>query len=244
MADRVAYPVTYAERPISVPGVVLWRRTVGPVPELTPILPDGCMDLLWDGRRLVVAGPDSTTRRHRSRPGISYTALRFSGGTGPALLGIAADAVRDQTRLLEELWPSRQAEMLAEQVADDPAAALESWAVTTSAGRPVDPLGPRVLMLAETGTPVAAMADRLGLSARHLHRRCLPIFGYGPRRLSRVLRLGRAVGQARSGTPLAQVAAGCGYADQAHLCREVGDLGGTTPRALLRELGAGSTNGE
>jgi AraC-like DNA-binding protein len=37
------------------------------------------------------------------------------------------------------------------------------------------------------------------------------------------------------GTPLAAVAAGCGYADQAHLSREVRALVGTTPSDLLRE---------
>ena len=61
--------MSYRERPTTVPGTVLWQRTVGQVPELTRILPDGCMDLLWDGRRLSVAGPDATARQHRSRAG-------------------------------------------------------------------------------------------------------------------------------------------------------------------------------
>jgi AraC-like DNA-binding protein len=90
--------------------------------------------------------------------------------------------------------------------------------------------------MAGTGTPVAAMADRLGLGTRALHRRCLPVFGYGPRRLARVLRLGRSLEAARAGAPLAQVAADCGYVDQAHLSREVRDLTGTTPTRLLQEL--------
>jgi AraC-like DNA-binding protein len=229
--------MSYRERPTTVPGTVLWQRTVGQVPELTRILPDGCMDLVWDGRRLFVAGPDATGRQHQSRAGVSYVALRFSGGTGPALLGVPADKVRDQTPDLEELWPSAEARLLAERVAEDPAATLEAWAVERAASREVHPLGPRVLRMAAAGTSVAGIAERLGLSARHLHRRCLPIFGYGPLRLERVLRLGRAVDESRTGVPLAQVAAGCGYADQAHLSREVRALAGTTPTGLLRELG-------
>ena len=35
------------------------------------------------------------------------------------------------------------------------------------------------------GAPIAAMADQLGLGARQLHRRCLPLFGYGPKHLAR-----------------------------------------------------------
>lgn len=227
----------YRERTTAVAGAVMWQRSVGPAPERARVLPDGCLDLLWDGHRLFVAGPDASARWHQSQAGASYVALRFSGGTGPALLGVPADELRGRTPDLEDLWPSGQARELAERVAADPVAALEAWAVERAASRPADPLGPRVLGMAAAGTAVAAMADRLGLSARQLHRRCLPVFGYGPQRLARVLRMGRALHEARAGAPLAQVAAGCGYADQAHLSREVRALAGTAPTTLLRELG-------
>jgi AraC-like DNA-binding protein len=229
--------VSYRERPSAVPGATLWERTVGPAPEQSRILPDGCLDLIWDGCRLLVAGPDTTARWHQSDPGASYVALRFSGGAGPALLGVPADELRDQCPGLGELWPSAQVRVLAERVAADPVAALEAWAAGRACAREPHPLGPRVFGMAAAGTPVAEMARRAGLSARQLHRRCLPLFGYGPRRLARVLRLGRALETARKGTPLAQVAASCGYADQAHLSREVRALAGTTPAGLLRELG-------
>ncbi|MDQ6899410.1 MAG: helix-turn-helix domain-containing protein [Candidatus Dormibacteraeota bacterium] len=225
----------YHERPTPVAGAVLWRRSVGSTPELARILPDGCLDLLWDGRRLFIAGPDTVARRHQSDAGASYVGLRFSGGSGPALLGVPADKVRDQTPNLAELWPARRARLLAEQVAENPEAALEAWLIERARSSEVDPLGPRVLGLAAAGTPIAVMAERLGLSPRHLYRRCLPIFGYGPRRLARVLRLSRAVGEVRLGLPLAQVAAGCGYVDQAHLSREMRALAKTTPGGLLRE---------
>jgi AraC-like DNA-binding protein len=228
--------MTYQERATSLPGAVLWRTTPPRAPEWTRILPDGCLDLLWDGSRLFVAGPDTTARRHQGRAGLAHVALRFSGGTGPALLGIPADELRDRTPDLADLWPSAQVRVLTERVAADPAAALEAWAVERAATREKDPIGPLVLRMASAGTPVAVMAGQLGLSARHLHRRCLPVFGYGPRRLARVLRLGRALDRAQAGTPLAQVAAGCGYADQAHLSREVRALAGTTPTELVREL--------
>lgn len=226
----------YQERVTSLPGVVLWQDVVGTTSECRRILPDGCMDLVWDGHRLFVAGPDTTARQHQSPAGASYAALRFSGGTGPALVGVPADELRDRTPGLDQLWPARDARVLAEQVAADPAAVLRAWAERL-ASREVDALGPRVLEMARTGTPVAVMADRVSLSVRQLHRRCVPLFGYGPRRLARVLRLGRALDQARSGGSLALMAAGCGYADQAHLSREVRALTGATPTALVAELG-------
>lgn len=231
--------MSYWERPTLAPGAVLWGRVVRPTGSRTPILPDGCLDLLWDGNRLFVAGPDTTARWHQSPAGTSYVALRFSGGTGPALLGVPAHQLLDKTVGLEQLWRGGEARVLAERVASDPVAALEAWAVERSASCDVDPLGPRVLAMARTGTPVAAMADRLGLSPRHLHRRCLPVFGYGPRRLSRALRLGQSLEAARTGASLAHVAAGCGYVDQAHFSREVRALTGTTPTTVLRELARG-----
>jgi AraC-like DNA-binding protein len=234
--SRDDYAVTYWERGVALPGAVLWERDVGPAPGPTRILPDGCLDLLWDGRRLVVAGPDTVARWHVSPPGTRYTALRFAGGTGPALLGIPADELRDQTVYLGELWPEAETRELSEGVAANPAAELTGWAVRRAAALdPAEPLGPRVLSMAANGTPVAQMADRLGLGVRQLHRRCLPLFGYGPRLLARVMRLNRALESARMGTPLAAVAVGCGYADQAHLSREVRALVGTTPSDLLRE---------
>ncbi|MGH2881478.1 MAG: helix-turn-helix domain-containing protein [Solirubrobacteraceae bacterium] len=221
-----------------VTGTLLWERVIESAPQRTLILPDGCVDIVWDGRRLFIAGPDLTARWHDSRAAARYVGLRFSGGTGPALLGTPANEIRDQTPALDELWPSAQARVLTERVAADPMVALQAWAVARAASEQVDPLGPRVLRMAAVGMSVAVMADRLGLSARQLHRRCLPVFGYGPLRLSRVLRMQRTIEQARTGVPLAQVAADCGYADQAHLSHEIRELTGTTPMSLLRELGS------
>ena len=219
--------MTYQERPTGVPGVVLWTKTG---PGSGRILPDGCLDVLWDGTRLTVAGPDSRARSHTGPPGASYAGLRLSAGAGPALLGVPADVLLDRTPGLDDLWPSDVVRRLTEQVAGGGAAALASW-VRAQHPEP-DPFGARVLALADAGAPVARIADRLGLSPRQLHRRCLPVFGYGPRHLCRVLRLQRAL--AATG-PLADVAHASGYSDQAHLSRDVRDLAGTTPTALRPE---------
>ena len=77
------------------------------------------------------------------------------------------------------------------------------------------------------------LADAVGLSERQLHRRCLAAFGYGPKTLHRVLRFQNALGRARAGDDLARVAHECGYADQAHMARDVSALSGTTMTTLL-----------
>jgi AraC-like DNA-binding protein len=205
--------------------------------EVNRILPDGCVDLIWDGRRLFVAGPDTAARLHRREPDSSYVAMRFTGGLGPRLLGVAADELTDRTPSLDEVWPSAQARRLAEQVAAGPEGRLEAWAIERAAAIEVDPFGPRLADLAGHGASVAAMATALGYGERQLRRRCLDLFGYGPRRLTRILRLTRAVAATRAGLSLAEVAQRCGYADQAHLSREVRELAGTSPAALRGELG-------
>jgi AraC-like DNA-binding protein len=231
----------YRERPAGVPGVVLWGRFTATGPARSRILPDGCLDLIWDGRQLTVAGPDLVARWHESPESTSYTALRFHAGSGPAALGVPASELAGLSPPLDGVWSSAGARRLTERVASLPAgpgAALATWAAgAVAAGDGVDPIGPRVHALAGRGVPVAAMADRLGLSERQLRRRCLPLFGYGPRRLARILRMNRALAAALDGRPLADVAFGCGYADQAHFSRDLLDLSGTTPTSLLAELG-------
>ena len=56
---------------------------------------------------------------------------------------------------------------------------------------------------------------------------------YGPKTLARVLRLQRALGLARGGVPYAETAARAGFADQAHLARDVRELAGVPLTELL-----------
>ncbi|MET7968966.1 helix-turn-helix domain-containing protein [Micromonospora sp. NPDC005305] len=106
-----------------------------------------------------------------------------------------------------------------------------------AAGGP-DPLGARVAARLAAGATVAATAAEVGLGARALHRRSRLLFGYGPKTLARILRMRRALDLAGGGTPLAEVAALAGYADQAHLTREVTELAGVPPTRLLPPAGA------
>jgi AraC-like DNA-binding protein len=202
-------------------------------------MPDGCIDLLWDGKHLIVAGPDMAARWHWSPPGTNYVALRFYGGVGPDLLGVPAHELRDQSPRLDELWSTHEVRMLTEKVEEDPSPALEAWVVERAAGCDQDRFGLRVWSMAAAGASVAAMAIGLRMSTRQLHRRCLQAFGYGPRHLARVVRFNRALEAIRAGMDLTQVAVSCDYADQAHLTREVRALAGTTPRGLLRSPYAG-----
>ena len=222
----------YRERAARAAGVTVWTRTDGG--GVYRVLPDGCMDLVWCDGSLLIAGPDTTAHVTRDRPGTSYAGLRFAPGTGPTVLGAPAREVRDQRIPLDALWPAPEARRLAERAADDPAGVLEKWATDRlRSAAPADPLPGAVAAALARGRTVGAVADRTGLGARRLHRRCEAAFGYGPKTLARILRLQRALAAARGGVPFATVAAEAGYADQPHLAREVRALAGVTLGELV-----------
>ncbi len=59
--------------------------------------------------------------------------------------------------------------------------------------------------------------------------------GLGVKTAGRVARFSRSTDLVRSGRPLAEVAARCGYADQQHLSREWRGLAGTSPSRWLHD---------
>jgi AraC-like DNA-binding protein len=220
--DRVAYE----ERPSSIEGAVVWTRVADGSDSW--ILPDGCMDLIWDGGSLFVAGPDTGPFLSRAAAGTPYTAIRFSPGMGPSVFGLPADQVRNQRIALAELWAPGDVARVVEQLqgADDVALVLEAVSAARLSEAPADPLLAEVVRLVDAGRPIAEVADTVGLSDRQLHRRSLVAFGYGPKVLARILRLRRALALARNGSSFARASVEAGYADQAHLAREVRALAG------------------
>ncbi|MER8826891.1 AraC family transcriptional regulator [Mesorhizobium sp. M0938] len=83
---------------------------------------------------------------------------------------------------------------------------------------------------------VSSLAGRLGWSRKHLLGKFSNAIGVGPKTLSRIVRFNRALGLAkRDRSDWADIAADCGYADQAHLVREFRHLAGETPTMLAAQ---------
>ena len=223
-------PDRYRERPSRLPGAVAWTRGAHPSQQAR-VLPDGCMDLMWVDGVLVVAGPD-TTAFLTGEPA-NYAGVRFAPGDGPAVLGVPAAELRNRRIPLADLWPAALTRRLTDRVnaAEDLCAELEQ--VSLERMRPTDPAVAAVASLLSAGATVAETASALEMGERRLHRRCLDAFGYGPKTLARILRMNRAVGLARAGTPFATVAAQAGYADQAHLARDVKAFAGVPLGSLV-----------
>jgi transcriptional regulator GlxA family with amidase domain len=85
---------------------------------------------------------------------------------------------------------------------------------------------------------MAALAEAVQLSPRHLERLCLNTVGLGPKGFARVTRLQAVVRRliAQPQAKLADCAAEFGFTDQTHMTREFSTLGHLTPAAYLRKI--------
>jgi AraC-like DNA-binding protein len=243
VAAAITGPAGYLEWTVPAPLrrylACSWTGGVKPTRSVEPVLPDGCMDIIWDGAHLLVAGPDTAPNWAVTR-GHFAVGVRFRPGMGPLFLGVPAHRLCDQRVDLELLWPraGQACEELAHSSTLRQAAAfLEHWAVQRLPGiETPDPVVEAAAGLWSRGSATAAtaqLAERAGVTERHLHRRFVASVGYGPKLLQRVLRFQAflaACGDPASG--LAELAVEAGYADQAHLGRETRALAGLTPTEL------------
>jgi AraC-like DNA-binding protein len=217
-----------------------------------PVLPDGCVELVvhlgdpfWlerDGRAerqapAVLGGPTSAPVRLRPGGRADVIGVRFAPG---AARGVAGVPLAELANALPELAAvaGPLARGLAEELAEPRRG--EGWtdvldrrlAPLVAAPARIDPL---VHALRTSGgrAPVAALADRAGLSTRQLERLFEEHIGLGPKLYARLVRFQRALALVRgTRAPLAAVAARAGYFDQAHLTRDFRRFAGKPPAAL------------
>jgi AraC-like DNA-binding protein len=115
-------------------------------------------------------------------------------------------------------------------------------ALALRAGQPFETasgqLARRAVRLLEGGeVRVERVADRLGVTARHLRRAFTESVGIGPKDFARTVRLRRAVGMAATSKDWGRIAADAGYYDQAHLIADFRELVGLTPGAFVKRAG-------
>lgn len=240
--------------PDAVSGVFAarWQRGDTPQHPAINIRPDNCADIIVSslGRAWVV-GPATTVLESTARPGEDLRALRISTAAVGAITGGHAADLVDSTASVDELFSSR--------VARDLTAAL--WDLGPDAGRlarhcrriwPVLRLDPVVVravaVLGSDGAiRMSALAAELSTSPRQLRRLVVAETGLSPKTIQRVARVRRATaaliaGDASREGPseglLAKVACATGFADQAHLTREMVRVNGIRPSEALRRAGS------
>lgn len=232
-------PVTSAAVRCSWLGVPGWARTIR-------LLPDGCVDIVWDGGRLTAVAVGSAPGVFDVPPAGHRIGVRLRCGAAGGLLGEHFTAFVPGQVALSELVSERTSavgraeDRLAEITTPDEGRVilLNLVAGWLRRGPGPDPMMPSVVrLLAGPTSRVDLMSERLGVSERALRRRVRAAVGMSPKELHRILRfrgfmtcLPRI---AEGHTSVAVVAADLGYADQSHLGRECRRLSGSSPARLL-----------
>jgi len=204
------------------------------------------------GCRAVLLGPATERAAVEREAGAEYFAIRFRPGQAPRLADVRSSElingfvelthlggqpiqdVAEQRRLLPDLASRQRA--LAELMRDVAPPLVED-ARCRRASQLLEAHGGQLR--------VEALAEALGLNVRGLERRFLGHYGMTPKRMSRLIRLRHVLGALYSGrfTNLGELAAACGYSDQAHLIHDFkaltdrlpGDKGSLLNRRLLSE---------
>ena len=249
----------YTEHPLppalaTVAGAV-WSYRPGPADADRPpagvrVLPDGHTDLIVRlaagsaGVRLVsaaVCGPTDRPKLFPIIPAAVLVGVRLRHGWAVPVLGIApADLFRAECEVRScGPGPAGLLDRLSGcSTVEECVTALAEGVAGLAAGRRRHGGSERARWAAERmaggEVAVAAVARRLGVSERTLHRDVVAATGLPPSVLARVRRFRDAVMMLRAGhSSLATVAAVCGYADQSHLTREVRRFAGLPPAALV-----------
>ncbi|HUH12986.1 MAG TPA: helix-turn-helix transcriptional regulator [Longimicrobiales bacterium] len=221
------------------------------------VLPDGCMDVLFNvgdpplpegcphhrlRSYLVGAMPTATVVRVVGR--VALVGVRFRPGGAQPFLRMPAHEARAGVVPLEDVWGPAGAEAterLAEAAGPGERAALLGRLLEVrleDGDRPDGCVARSDAMIRRSwgAARVTELAAAAGTTVRSLERRYAAGVGLTPKEAARVARFSRAVqGLSDTTLPLARVAVTCGYADQAHLSREVRALAGITAMALREE---------
>jgi AraC-like DNA-binding protein len=159
-----------------------------------------------------------------------------------AVLGAVCAELRDRVRAAAG-WPERFAvldEILLRRVAA--AGARRPDALRPDAAGPEVSWAWRQLFRAGGALRISELAAGTGWTGRHLTSRFRAEIGLTPKAAARVIRFDRTrkllvrnLTEATPGSRLADLAADCGYFDQAHLAREFRALAGCPPSQWLAE---------
>jgi AraC-like DNA-binding protein len=173
-------------------------------------------------------------------PNARVVGLRFFPAGAPSFLGVPASAIVDCHVAARDVLGARATPLIdalhgaktAREAANILLAQTSQW-LRAEPDRLVEKTIHDVRASAHD-IRVAELANTIGVSERQLRRRFVDAVGYAPKTFQRITRLRRFVASsAGPRRPLVELAIECGYADQAHLTREVRALTGLTPASLV-----------
>jgi AraC-like DNA-binding protein len=248
---RESRPVSdYREFPAPLPLteylVCLWTQTIASSSSqfAQRVLPDGCVDIVIINDEVpMVIGPFTEPLVARLAPGTTINGARCRPGLAQSLLGLPASALLNQSVPLSAVWGSA-ASVRFERITDERSlvarrSAMEAalLARLSNAGGVDEATRAGIRWLSENPHGrIQQLSEWTGLSSRQIQRRFISAVGYGPKMFQSVLRFQRLLNLTESSgglRSLAQFSGDAGYADQAHMTREVQRFSGSPPTVLL-----------
>ena len=246
---------TYAEQPpvaaLAAHFRCTWSHSLPPdFGKRVAVVPDGCSDIIWSSRGLFVAGPDRTAAFPPLQAGETVIGIRFQPGAAAKWLKLSLAEITGETVALSEMWGASGEDLherlCAKASTTERLALLQDVLEQRSAdvATPCEDMRHTFKHLSGRASGgfqgVETLSQTLGYGARTFRRRCLENFGYGPKTLDRILRFQRLLSLLRGNRqdPLSILALAAGYADQAHMCREVQALAGFSPMQIRQQQAA------
>lgn len=160
--------------------------------------------------------------------------VRLRPGLLPTLAPLSASELTNGAQGVEEAFGARGRQLLERLV--DPASRIDAPRLMTDfLERELVHRDAFQLLPARRARSVREFADMVGWSPRTLQNRVSRKIGFPPKLWLRIERLHRAIASSMGSTePWSDIAARCGFSDQAHMIREFVDLLGEPPNAWRR----------
>lgn len=185
-------------------------------------------------RGAVLAGPGGRSAAIDTLEQRWLAAVQFRPGGASAFFQLPLSETRDQMVDVGDLW-GREGGLVRERLleASTPARKLRLLETILLEHLTVraDPAVAYAMAALSHGMTVRDTAARAGFLPKTLVRRFEQQVGLTPKRFARVRRLQRILKAARKGSDWPEIAAQCGFADQAHLIHDFRELTGITPGA-------------
>lgn len=229
-------------------------HTAAPLVASHRVLPDGCMDLIFnfsDSRSLRVSVIGTMTRplTVTTTGAVDMLGVRFRPGGLPLFLALDAAELTDTSANLTNFWGQAADSTwhrLGEATQADRVRLLQDMLIARVNGN-LDPFVRHCVerMEKEGGELRINNLERsTGLGGRQIERKFARLVGISPKTFARVVRFKRVISAMTDATSprLAALAADLGFADQPHLSREFKTFSGLTPANYLASSRQPRTN--
>ncbi len=201
-----------------------------------PILPDCCMDIIYDlsNDTIVVWGVMTTAQMVKIEPHHKFFGIRFVPGALPGLIDVPAMTLRDYNMPLQKINARIFEKIVSLRNLNSPVDV--SCACNAFFAKHVKYLGTTMKLFSYANADdiyrysVKDLSEKMDMSVRHTERLFARHIGLTPKHFLKIRRFQNVHHRLQNThAALATISAQCGYADQSHMNKEYKQLTSATP---------------